>query len=69
MRSPSDRLLIEEIKNTARRVIIAENLVDKIESLYMDLLDEATRRGLRIPKTPLTNPILPPKGKRSKFLK
>lgn len=49
--------LQEAIKRAANRVLDAETSLEQAKSQYAELVQEAGRREVKIPKTPLVNPM------------
>ena len=57
------RSLEARIKRAANKVARRERELDQAEQKYRDLLDEANRRGIRTPRTILTNPLMLPRNR------
>ena len=51
--------LQEAIKRAAQRILDAETSLQQAEPQYRDLVQEARRREVEIPKTPILNPMSP----------
>lgn len=52
------RTLEARIKRAAHKVIRRERELDEAQKKYQELLDEAHGRGVKVPRTKLTNPFM-----------
>jgi hypothetical protein len=52
------RTLEARIKRAAHKVLRRERELDEAEKTYQELLDEAHARGVKVPRTKLTNPFM-----------
>lgn len=50
--------LQEKIKRAAKKVIKRERELGVAMEKYQELIDEAYRRGIEVPRTELTNPFM-----------
>lgn len=53
------RTIEARIKRAAHKVLRLERELDVAEEKYRELVEEANRRGIDVPKTTLTNPLMP----------
>jgi hypothetical protein len=53
------RDLEAEIRAAADKVLRLERELDQANEEYRELLDEADQRGIQVPRTRLTNPLMP----------
>lgn len=52
------RTLEARIKRAAHKVLRRERELDEAQKKYQELLDEAYQRGVDVPRTMLSNPLM-----------